>query len=257
MRIPSPPISIPPHNISNLQIKELECLCQIRHYFRDQDFDDRYFSQFDWFREVLPSTESILDLGCGNGREAFALGWEMGAGTVVGVDLDDDKIRYAYEVTQCIDSYRHRFPTHYADQVRDWYKGMPHRIKAGILPKFLKMDASQGLPWSDNGFGLVYCRYTLWQIADRSLDDLRSTCQSMAEAVNPESGRVVIVEPSKKEGFEYDFVECLQDVGLALCAKEEDRNGLGWLEPFKRETDPIDPKGYIFAKLTSVNAKAG
>jgi len=235
----------------------LECLCQIRHYFRDQDFDDRYFSQFDWFREILPSTESILNLGCGNGREAFALGWELGASTVVGIDLDHDKIQHANEVIQCINSYRHRFPTHYADEVRDWYEGMPHRIKEGILPKFLEADASQGLPSYDNGFDLVYCRYTLWQIADRNLDDLRSTCQSMAEVMKPESGRVVIVEPNKKEGVEYDFVECFQDAGLTLCAQEEDRNRLGWLEPFKRETDPVDPKGYIFAKLISVNAKAG
>jgi SAM-dependent methyltransferase len=248
MRIPSQPPLRAPHNICSLSLCELDWLCRIRHYFRDQDFDDRYFSQFDWFREVLPRTESILNLGCGNGREAFALGWELRAGTVVGIDIDDNKIRDANEVTQCINNCRRTFPTHRSEQVREWYEEMPHRIRQGPLPQFLKRDASRGLRASETGFDLVYCRYTLWQIADRSPDDLRSTCQGMAEALNPECGRVVTVEPSRRGGFEYEFVEWFQAAGLALSAKEEDPNSLGWLEPFTSETDPADPKGYIFTR---------
>jgi SAM-dependent methyltransferase len=256
MKIQPSPYLIPERNISFLEIGDLEFLNSFVQYFNNKDFDDRYFSQFEWFKEELSGVESIANLGCGKGRETFALMWKLEATEAVGIDIDGAKIEFATRIAQ----FRHWFSTSLVPSVRnrnqqavkllqEWYEALPIEIREGATPQFYPGNISEGIEQPDNHFNLVYCRFTLWTIAGNDKDSLSSVCRNISRILKPRVGRVVIVEPSKKESTNYDFGHCFREAGLRLDRVEEEKSRLGWLEPFKLETEPKDPKGYIFTKL--------
>lgn len=257
MIIEFPPTNLPGSLTWFIRFDQMESLSDFCRYFRDEDFDDRYFSQLDWFKDMIPRVESILNVGCATGRETFALMWKLNASVALGIDTDESKISSARKVAQFRHWFHDEILVSVLDQrgvqsLRDWNEEwVPLPVRKGIVPEFVKVDISEGIAElghtsSLQAFDLVYCRYVLWQVAERGgVSSLQSTCQNIAHATKQESGRVVVVEPTRRGTREYDFAACLQNAGLVLERVEEDANRLGWLE------DPeTDPMGYIFKSET-------
>ncbi|MFC1975656.1 class I SAM-dependent methyltransferase [Chloroflexota bacterium] len=256
--LPPLPTLLPYSRPLPFDIKDLERLSELQSNL-NQDFVDRYFPYFEWFTEVLPHVESTLNLGCSYGKETFSLAWELEARTV-GIDKNHDKIDCAKRWVEFISDFRIRFPEQILplisnpDRVKQlqtwWYKEMPNEIRQGVLPEFLEQDFSLSIP--DNHFDLVYCRYFLWGIAEKDQNSLHSVCQNIKNAVRPETGRVVIVEPTKKGDVTYDFIGCLQDVGLTLLNEvERKQSRLGRMElddPENLKTGLANPEGYILKR---------
>jgi len=124
---------------------------------------------------------------------------------------------------------------------QEWYDRLPPEIKLGTFPEFF--SEIQAGP-----FDLVYCRYTLWITAAKDKEKLRSIGQDIARIIKPNTGRLVIVEPTKKGDSVFDFVSLFEGVGLTLEKIEGDTSQLGRLEPNDPEFDLKESKGYIFAK---------
>ena len=226
-------------------------------YF-NQDFDDK-FPCFEWFKDALPHIDSILHLGCNLGKETFALAWGLKVHKIEGIDSVPEKIEYARERVRIINYFRkpviEQFQTWYK-AIPSWYEEIPYEIREGVLPKFRDaLDFSLPIPENyfepDNYFDLVYCRYCLYQIAKKGQNYLHSACQNIRNIVRPETGRVVIIEPTNEKNVTYEFKKCLQDAGLTLLMVEEEDGHLG-----RREIDNLknrdkglaSPKGYILKR---------
>jgi SAM-dependent methyltransferase len=254
MKIQQPPTQVTGSYTRILGIDDLEYVSNFIHYYNDKDFDERYYSQFEWFKGNVSGIESIANLGCGAGRETFALTWKLHPSESIGIDIDNKKIKSANEVVQ----FRNRFLTGIVPSVRDshavnflqsWYEGLPIEIREGVLPQFVPGDITLPLNLPDNYFYLVYSRYTLWEISDSGSDNLSSVCHNISRILRPRLGRVVIVEPSANGSNDYDFERYFHIAGLELIRIEEEKNNLGWLEPYMHENEPQNPRGYVFAKL--------
>jgi hypothetical protein len=76
VKIPSPPYKLPGSNTFFLGIDDIQYLCTFVKYFSDEYFDNRYYSQLEWFKDDIVDKERILNIGCGSGRETFALSWK-------------------------------------------------------------------------------------------------------------------------------------------------------------------------------------
>lgn len=244
MEIQLPSVAAAQHHY--LQISD--CLLEFNNYFRNSDFDDRYGQQFEWFRKRLRRTEKVLNLGSGSGLETFALMWALKAHKAVGIDVKREKIDHAKKRAQDIWEFSTEvMPSIFAEtqnvrQLREWYEAeVPFEIRKCILPEFFTEDISKNISKPEDEFDLVYCRYVLWIIANGNGASLHATCRNIASIVRPEVGRVVIVEPTKKDTVDYDFESCFRNAGLILDWVEEEISNLGWLE--EPETNP---KGYIF-----------
>ncbi len=254
MKIQPPPFIIPGSIYSFLNACDLEYLQDFVNYFNTKVFKDRYYPQFEWFKEDLSGIESITNLGCGSGRETFALMWKIKPTEALGIDNNSDKIDRAKGIAR----FRQRFSSSIIPSVKnqqaakllqDWYDGLPIEIREGGVPQFIHGDISVHINLPEDHFTLVYCRYTLWTIIESNKNNLSSVCQNIFRILKSGIGRVVIIEPSTKGSNSYDFVNYFRAAGLKLDRLVEDKSCLGWLEPFKEVTDPIDPKGYIFSKL--------
>jgi SAM-dependent methyltransferase len=224
-------------------------------YFSDADFDDRYFPKFRWFREALPQEiDKVINLGCGRGRETFALMWYLKATKAVGIDNDHEKIKKANGVTQAIRIFStevmpyvlERCPEERARELQAWYENendVPFGISAGRLPKFCKENA-ENMSQPYDYFDLVYCRYVLWKILmDRGKEGLFNAIQNMANVVRPKVGRVVIVEPTEKDGVSYDDLKQHFVRADLTLVEVKDENHLGG-----SEWPGTKPKGYICLK---------
>ncbi len=253
----------PPPNSLKTNINDLEHLNNIYRNF-NEEFINKHFPYFEWFKEVLP-VKSVLHLGCGWGKETFALAWGLEAPRTIGLDKNPDVTQWAKEKAKFISDFRTRFPRilqsvsdpHHQNQLKTWwYEEMPNEIREGVLPKFPDaLDFSLPIPDNyfepDNYFDLVYCRYCLYQIAKEGQSSLFSACQNIRNVLRPETGRVVIVEPTKEGYVTYDFKGCLQDVGLILLKVQEKDSRLGRREidnPKNREKGLANPEGYILKR---------
>ena len=58
--------------------------------------DDHYSSRFQWFKEVIPEVDKIVDFGFGErGAETFALMWALDAVEAVGFDNNPTRVKQA------------------------------------------------------------------------------------------------------------------------------------------------------------------
>jgi chemotaxis methyl-accepting protein methylase len=225
-------------------------------YFKDEVFDYIYYSQFEWFREELGHTDKVLSLGCGSGRETFALMWELKAVEAKGIDVDCKKIKRAKQCTQDILEFAKIMQQALVEtdneQFQTWYENMPTELVDGIAPKFFQGDISDNLLESisrpESYFDLVYCRNVLYFIADKGRDKLHLTLQNIAQAVKPEAGRVVAVEPTTKDDTQYNFEICFEQAGLILTKEPEHKSRLGYLK-----MPETNPKGYIMKQKAPPN----
>jgi SAM-dependent methyltransferase len=244
-------IQPPPVSVAQLHYFEIyDYILQFAFFFRDEDFENRYFSQFKWFREELPQTERVLNLGCGNGRETFALMWVLGATEAVGIDIEDTKIESAKHIVRLIHEFSAQVmppilsgQMRRVEQLQAWYEdNIRFEIRQCTLPLFYQGDITISISQPSDYFDLVYCRYLLDKLADKSKDRLRVAIKNIARAVSPKRGRVIIVEPTVKDDFQYDFEACFVEAGLSLV-KVQEGGHLGFLE-----WPETDPRGYILTK---------
>lgn len=242
----------PPSEARDFFIQIADHILEFNNYFKDKDFDDRYYPQFEWFRGELNCTDKILNLGCGNGRETFALMWAMKAKETTGVDIDCAKIVHAMECAQDIQKFseivRQALANIHSDQLQTWRDSIPTEILECIVPQFFQGDVSDNLLESisrpDGYFDLVYCRNVLYFIADESNAKLYLALQNIVRSVKPETGRVVVIEPTVRVSIRYDFRNYFEQAGLILVKEPpESKDHLGYLE--MPETKPM---GYILKR---------
>jgi SAM-dependent methyltransferase len=247
MRIPPPPTpSSEPQFVPGLD--QIERFVEfINGLLADSGFDDRYFPRFEWFKQHLPRVRTILNVGCGHGRETFALMWALDATEAIGIDKDDDpdvpdKIYTAQSLAWQIQNFSRIFDQaiaqlargctkEYCEELRAWFDGrVPSEIKSGTAPLFYKMNVSARCPQHPSGFDLMYCRYVLDKIADKDEGMLRSAIRNMKSRVRPGTGRIVAVEPSVKEKdgvlVRYKFESYFEELGVEiLVVKDESHLG--------------------------------
>ena len=251
MKIQYPPIEASRHFYTKIANHVLE----LKAYFKDKDFDDIYYSQFEWFRGELPCTDKVLSLGCGYGREAFALMWNMKAVEAIGIDIDYKRVEHATKRSQDIREFSEIMQQALAEidsgQFRAWCESVPTELIDCIIPRFSQGDISDNLVEStsrpDGYFDLVYCCNVLYFIADESRDKLYLALQNIARTVKAETGRIVIVEPTIKNGTQYDFRTYFEQVGLTLAKEPPEHEGrLGYLK-----MPGTKPMGYILKRKVS------
>jgi len=241
---------------------------RVNYHLNDEHFDLRYFPMFEWFKDELPKAEKILNIGCGNGRETFALMWALKAVEALGIDIDDDpkqeKIQTANVMANAIQEFARKFNSQvipevsrkysreYASQLRDWYDtGVPEFIKSCSVPVFLKMDITEKDLLNHlqfNHHDLVYSSYVLDKILDKDEQGVFIAIKNMTILVKPESGRFVFVVPTKKEkdgaSIQYDFEQYISGE-LTIVKIERDEYLLGRGRPEWHGTNPI---GYILMR---------
>ena len=252
-------IQSPPRSDSGLEKILRFSVEYLNNYFQDHDFDSRYFSQFAWFRNSIVEIETILNIGCGRGRESFALMWQLGARRVVGIDKNPRRIEEA-DITlgnirnlsgQSVDRIlgMRSLPAEFVERLRNWYESeVPVELKQQLIPEFLKLDISEQTPQSIiEHYDLIYCRYVLDKLVQPSDTALASAAKNIARFTRPGIGRVVVVVPTEVNGMAYDVTPFLINAGLQLLKTVEERR-LGHLESPKSK-----PRGYIFVKPEDKN----
>jgi SAM-dependent methyltransferase len=253
VKIQPPPFMLPGSNICFISSDDIEYLCSFVNYFNDKDFDERYFTQLEWFKEDIFGIERLLNFGCGWGRETFALSWKIKPTESVGIDINSSNIEFAKSMAK----FRERFLTSILPSVRkpiankflqDWFEGLPIEIWMGIPPQFIQDNITTFGVKPENPFSLVYCRCTLWKMLDNDKNCMSSVSRNINKMLKPRVGRLVIVEPSKKGSVDYGFEKYFQETGFILDRVEEKESRLGWLEPFGLGNEQKDIKGYIFSK---------
>ena len=187
-----------------------------------------------------------------SGRETLALQWRFNASRAVGIDIDEEKIKFAQDISKRGHEFCSKFHTQilprisdlkYAERLRIWYDtNMPIGFRQGNLPEFNRKDISEELSPHPGYFDLVYCRYVLDKIARQGDEKLLAAMKNIAGLVTPRSGRVVVVEPTKENDIAFNFEPYFEETGLKVFWLEEKEACLGWLEQFDFKTYP---KGYI------------
>lgn len=216
--------------------------------------EERYFTQFDWFKELVPGTKVVLDIGCHYGRETFALLWCLKSEKVVGVDncLQGQKLAFVKRISELLAALREKSLEYLnsspenKQQFQLWYENqMPIHVRQGAQLRFYAADISNrdSFDETDDHFDLIYSRYVLDKIWKNSGEEkVLAALQTMRCLVKPLDGRIVIVLPSQETGSEVEFDQFeryLAKTGLTVQDKEEE-SSLGYLEwPETR------PKGYI------------
>ncbi len=85
---------------SDTAIKECKLRIPMQHNWNAQDYATNSSAQLQWAQELLAKlalrgTESVLDIGCGDGKISAQLASLVSAGRVLGIDLSADMIRLA------------------------------------------------------------------------------------------------------------------------------------------------------------------
>jgi len=263
MKIPEPPRPGP----NSFGLEPVDQMVQwVNNHLNDDHFDLRYFPKFEWFKDELSNTERILNIGCGQGRETFALMWNLNAVEALGIDIDDDpkqeKVFTANVIANAIQEFARKFnsqvipevsrmySSEYVNKLRDWYDtSIPDVIKSCTVPVFLKMDITEKDLLNHvqpNYYDLVYSSYVLDKILDKDEHGVFITIKNMMSLVKPESGRLVFVVPTKKEidgiPIQYDFEQyILRELAFVKIERDEYRLG----RPEWHGTEPI---GYILKR---------
>jgi SAM-dependent methyltransferase len=208
-------------------------------YFEDFK-SDKYERRHAWLSglgQLPPRISSLVNLGCGSGRETFALARDLDlldTALIVGIDRDREDIRHAQDIAWAV--------ARFANRLRD--NPPPHDrpfppefcsfwLRQGIIPHFYTADIANRseihLPFGRTDVDLVYSRCVLRGIDDRSkwLDAV----QTMADILRPGYGLVIVVEPTTNEGFYHDFEFAFHKAGLSVVAEVDgEDNKLGHLE---------------------------
>lgn len=259
MVIEYPPTKLPGSPSWFIDYDQAESLNEFCYYFRDEDFDDRYFSQFDWFKDKIPQPTNIVNVGCATGRETFALMWELSSSEALGVDIDKDKISSARRMAQ----FRHWFQDEVLISVRDprgvealqeWNeKWVPLAVRKDVVPKFVRGDISDRaqIPRPDGYCDLVYCCNVLDFLVNEN-KDWDAAIRNLAALAKPATGRVVVVGATKRDSTQDrhskrfmshdDFRPYFEKKGLELIAVEE-MAGLGHIN-----SPTTNPRGYVYGK---------
>lgn len=251
-------IQEPPASNTGLEDYIAHCVRELNDYFDDANFEERYFPKFDWFRESLQQTERILNVGCGAGRETFALMWAFKAAEARGIDENSNKIKaanmMAVTIRRLVTEIVPRtlqlksLPEGYPQQLQAWYESkIPSEIKSIILPSFREESISDTMLEPPDHFDLVYCRYVLDKVIDNEgKNGLRSAIRNLKSAVSPEMGRIVVVLPTKrKDGTSLEDLQShfIEGFNLMLVEPPVGESCLGGTEALGTE-----PKGYIFKR---------
>jgi len=88
MKTPNPSI----FKNSGFHTKIETLLSKLSLYFKDKDFDCRYFHFHEYLSSILPPVKRILNIGCGRGGETFALMLKLQSEEGVGIDRDTSKV---------------------------------------------------------------------------------------------------------------------------------------------------------------------
>lgn len=236
---------------------------QIAHsnYFNDAYFDERYFSQLEWLSKDFKDVEGILNIGCGRGRETFALLLKLTPKKSMGIDcgtlIEDKKkmpkvedgrtiIHSLAEINRIMEEIAERKATYRPEafkQMWDWYmSAIPPKFREG-LPIFQHEDISKSISLSEK-VEMIYCRYVLHIIANNGLEDLTSSISNISSALK-DGGKVVIVEPTTTDRgvpLEYSIVDMFKKAGFDV-EKTVDESELGYIK-----SKNTNPEGYIFQK---------
>lgn len=222
----------------------------------DGKFDSRYQPKFDWFKKHVAGSTKVLNIGCGNGRETFALSWFLGAEEAIGIDKDGDKINFAnillnsisklsqnYFNNEVIPNVEGSYEDKCVSELKRWYADeIPGELKRESKFWFGKKDiAIESLSWS-NYFDLVYSRYVLDKIFDEYEEKLGFSLKNMSKAIKPETGRIVFVAPTQKNNTSYDYERYFPEE-LTVLSTETDICRLGG-----EEWPNTKPIGYICKK---------
>jgi SAM-dependent methyltransferase len=190
--------------------------------------------EIQWLATLYREIESIVDFGCGEGWETFALMDALEASEAYGIDVDAMTIRNAkgtfanvwQEARSALNSRDDADP----DKSRWWRSGMPSFAKGLILDEvpehlrgglrrtavhFIEADMTQPIRELPTGhFDLAYCKSVLYQIlADQGIDGAQAAVGQMARVVRSE-GLVVAVEPCSIEGEPPDLHSVFDHAGL-------------------------------------------
>jgi len=204
---------------------------------------DHYSSRFQWFEDLIPEANKIVDFGFGKGGgETFALMWALNAVETVGFDNDAIRVEQANRnrknaqdfVEISVPMVRRFYSSQYAREFEVWYESkVSVEIRKKILPVFRLGDLVTGIQWESDYFDLGYSRYVL----DKIDENYRVSAVSEMLRLIKSGGHLIIVAP--KEVIPHDLTYS-NNVELV---KSVDKDKLGSIE-----WDENPPVGHIYLK---------
>jgi len=165
--------------------------------------------ELEWLMKLNVPGKRVVDFGCADGSETFALMWMLRATEAIGIDSDIHRAeRRLQEIRQAVaeslvtlQTYvSGSYPGTVTDEDRSWWKGeVPDFLKEKRFPAFRKADMTNptDLQWLfSERFDLAYCCFVLYHIRDDGEHRVKSAIEQMARVVRS-GGWVVAVEPVK------------------------------------------------------------
>ena len=231
---------VPQHSCEFELFNPVNCFNNV---FSDKHLDNRYGEHFKWFIDIIPRPRKIINFGCGHGNETFALMWWLDALEAVGVDKeaecicgairDEDEIVGAKTKVECILNFHRiwhqvrqcvsKISEERKAELERWYDAqVPDGIKNSKttknLPTFLIRDITGDLSLSQDKFDLAYSRCVLYLINEPN--EVIRAIRNMARVVEPESGKMIVVEPTQVNGTDFNIEELIEQANFNLSIRK-------------------------------------
>ena len=173
----------------NLKHELYKIWWHVRGGYKPQQFWDDWaedFAQDDWQRKVHPQHEwllkkiqeiqpqSILEVGCGFGRNLAYIQKYMSGIPLSGIDISEKMIQQAKKM-----------------------------LDSSVE---LKVGKAENLPYSDDSFDLVFTHGVLMHV------DPKSVLKTMIELVRVSTSHIIMIEQNYKPDNAYTFIHTYQDI---------------------------------------------